>query len=200
MEGVRFVLHHKEEVIHAKVPLLGRHSVHTALRATAVGLIEGMSWHEIMSGLQDSTVQLRLVSVPGIKGSLLLDDTYNASPASTVAALNLLDDLSGRKMAVLGEMAELGPYEEEGHRKVGCRAADVADILVTVGSRAGLMAEEALACGMSPSTVIKVDTNVQAIECLHQLIQSGDIVLVKGSRSMAMEEIVASLQVVAGKR
>jgi UDP-N-acetylmuramoyl-tripeptide--D-alanyl-D-alanine ligase len=83
---------------------------------------------------------------------------------------------------------------------VGCRAADVADILVTVGFRAGLMAEEALACGMSPSTVIKVDTNVQAIECLHQLIQSGDIVLVKGSRSMAMEEIVASLQVVAGKR
>ncbi len=200
MEGVRFVLHHKEDVIHAKVPLLGRHSVHTALRATAVGLIEGMSWHEIMSGLQDSTVQLRLVSVPGINGSLLLDDTYNASPASTVAALNLLDDLSGRKMAVLGDMAELGPHEEEGHRKVGCRAADVADILVTVGSRAGLMAEEALACGMSSSTVIKVDTNVQAIECLRQLIQSGDIVLVKGSRSMAMEEIVASLQVVAGKR
>ena len=200
MEGVRFVLHHKEDVIHAKVPLLGRHSVHTALRATAVGLIEGMSWHEIMSGLQDSTVQLRLVSVPGINGSLLLDDTYNASPASTVAALNLLDDLSGRKMAVLGEMAELGPYEEEGHRKVGCRAADVANILITVGSRAGLMAEEALTCGMSPSTVIKVDTNMQAIECLRQLIQSGDIVLVKGSRSMAMEEIVASLQVVAGER
>jgi len=97
-------------------------------------------------------------------------------------------------------MAELGTYEEEGHRKVGCRAADVADVLITVGSRAGLMAKEALACGMSPSTVIKVETNMQAIEHLRQLMRSGDVVLVKGSRSMAMEEIVASLQVVAGER
>jgi UDP-N-acetylmuramoyl-tripeptide--D-alanyl-D-alanine ligase len=195
LEGIRFVLHYQDEGIHTKVPLLGRHSVHTALRAAAVGLIEGMTWHEIVTGLQNSALQLRLVSVPGINDSTLLDDTYNASPVSTIAALNLLDDLSGRKIAVLGDMAELGDYEEEGHRKVGCRAADVVNLLITVGSRARLMAEEARACGLSSEAIIEAETNDQAVDHLRQIVQRGDIVLVKGSRSMAMEEIVAALQI-----
>ena len=193
--GIRFVLNYRGEAIHAKVPLLGRHSVHTALRATAVGLIEEMTWQEIMTGLQDSSVQLRLVSAPGLNGSTLLDDTYNASPVSTIAALNLLDDLIGRKIAVLGDMAELGDQEEEGHRRVGCRAADTVDLLITVGLRAHIIAEEARACGLAPDLVTEVETNDQAIAYLRQIIQRGDIVLVKGSRSMAMEEIVAALQV-----
>jgi UDP-N-acetylmuramoyl-tripeptide--D-alanyl-D-alanine ligase len=197
LEGIHFVLHYHGEEIHAKVPLLGRHSAHTALRAAAVGLVEGMSWDEIMTGLQDSAVQLRLVSVLGINGSILLDDTYNASPVSTFAALNLLDDLSGRKIAVLGDMAELGDQEEEAHRRVGCRAAGTADLLVTVGRRAHLMAEEARACGLSPDAITEVETNAQAIAHLRQAVQPGDVVLVKGSRSMAMEEIVTALQVLA---
>jgi UDP-N-acetylmuramoyl-tripeptide--D-alanyl-D-alanine ligase len=195
LEGIRFVLHYQNEEIHAKVPLLGRHSVHTALRATAVGLVEDMTWQEIISGLQDSSVQLRLVSAPGINGSTLLDDTYNASPASTIAALNLLDDLAGRSIAVLGDMAELGDQEDEGHRRVGCRAAGTASFLITVGPRAHMIADEARACGLSPDAIIEVETNDQAIAHLRQIIQRDDIVLVKGSRSMAMEEIVAALQV-----
>jgi UDP-N-acetylmuramoyl-tripeptide--D-alanyl-D-alanine ligase len=194
LEGIRFVLHYQDDDIHAKVPLLGRHSVHTSLRAAAVGLVEGMTWQEIMTGLQKSAVQLRLVSVSGINGATLLDDTYNASPTSTIAALNLLDDLSGRKIAVLGDMAELGEYEEEGHRKVGCRAADAVQVLVTVGSRARLIAEEARACGLPGHAVTELDTNDQAVAYLRQTVQPGDIVLIKGSRSMAMEEIVAALQ------
>jgi len=197
LEGIRFVLHYQRETIHAKVPLLGRHSVHTALRATAVGLVEDMTWQEIMMGLQDSSVQLRLVSTPGINGSTLLDDTYNASPASTIAALNLLDDLTGRRIAVLGDMAELGDQEEEGHRRVGCRAADTVDMLITVGHRAHMMAEEARACGLSPEAITQVESNDQAIAHLRELIQRGDVVLIKGSRSMAMEEIVTALQVPA---
>jgi UDP-N-acetylmuramoyl-tripeptide--D-alanyl-D-alanine ligase len=195
LEGIRFVLHYQGEAIHVKVPLLGHHSVHTALRATAVALIEEMTWHEIIAGLQDSSVQLRLVSVPGVNGSILLDDTYNASPMSTIAALNLLDNLSGRRIAVLGDMAELGDQEEEGHRRVGCRAADTVDLLITVGPRAHMIADEARACGLASDVVIEVETNDQAIESLRQVVQPGDIVLVKGSRSMAMEEIVAALQV-----
>jgi UDP-N-acetylmuramoyl-tripeptide--D-alanyl-D-alanine ligase len=195
LEGIRFVLHYQGEAIYAKVPLLGRHSAHTALRATAVALIEEMTWQEIMAGLQDSAIQLRLVSVPGINGSTLLDDTYNASPMSTIAALNLLDDLSGRRIAVLGDMAELGDQEEEGHRRVGCRAADTVDLLITVGPRAHMIADEARDCGLAPEAVTEVETNDQAIEHLRQMVQPGDIVLVKGSRSMAMEEIVAVLQV-----
>jgi UDP-N-acetylmuramoyl-tripeptide--D-alanyl-D-alanine ligase len=195
LEGIRFVLHYEGEDIHTKVPLLGRHSVHTSLRAAAVGLIEDMTWQEIVSGLQNSAVQLRLVSVSGINGATLLDDTYNASPTSTIAALNLLDDLSGRKIAVLGDMAELGEYEEEGHRKVGCRAADAVQLLVTVGARARLIAEEARACGLPEQAAVQFETNDQAVAYLQAAIQPDDIVLIKGSRSMAMEEIVTALQV-----
>ncbi|MGC8880017.1 MAG: UDP-N-acetylmuramoyl-tripeptide--D-alanyl-D-alanine ligase [Anaerolineae bacterium] len=195
-EGIRFVLHYGREVIHVKVPLLGRHSVHTALCATAVGLIEGMHWEEILPGLQNSGVQLRLVSVPGINGSIILDDTYNASPVSTIAALNLLDDLvtSGRKIAVLGDMAELGDFTEAGHRKVGCRVVTTASLLVTVGTLARFIADEAHACGMPAQAIIQAATNQEAITHLRQLVQPGDIILVKGSRSMAMEEIVEALQ------
>jgi UDP-N-acetylmuramoyl-tripeptide--D-alanyl-D-alanine ligase len=200
LEGIRFALHYEGDSLHVKVPLLGRHSVHTALRATAVGLVEQMTWNDIMTGLLDSAVQLRLVSVVGLNGSVLLDDTYNASPTSTIAALNLLEDLSGRKIAVLGDMAELGAFEDEGHRKVGCRAADVADLLVSVGPRAGTMAEEARACGMLPEQVIEVHNNEEAIFFLRGQLQPGDIVLVKGSRSMEMEEIVVGLQEPAGRR
>jgi len=193
LEGVRFQLHHKGERLHVKIPLLGRHSVHTALSAAAVGLVEGESWEEIIAGLWDVTEQLRLVAVRGIKGSTILDDTYNASPASTIAALNLLEELSGRKIAVLGDMLELGDFEEEGHRKVGRRAVDVVSVLVTVGPRGRTIGREALTCGMARREVLIVEDNEQAIAHLCQIIGQGDIVLVKGSRGMKMEEIVAAL-------
>jgi UDP-N-acetylmuramoyl-tripeptide--D-alanyl-D-alanine ligase len=194
LEGLRFRFHYGEEVVYARVSLLGRHSVHTALRAAAVGLIEGLSWQEIMDGLRGAT-QLRLVVVPGLNGSTLLDDTYNSSPASAIAALNLLDELEGRKIAVLGDMLELGSYEEEGHRKVGRRAMDVVELLVTVGPRGRIIAEEALDLGMDPGAVHLVGDNEAAIAYLRQVIAPGDAVLVKGSRGMTMEQIVSALSV-----
>jgi UDP-N-acetylmuramoyl-tripeptide--D-alanyl-D-alanine ligase len=193
LEGVRFQLHHKGERLHVKIPLLGRHSVHTALAAAAVGLVEGESWEEIIAGLWNVTEQLRLVAVHGIKGSTILDDTYNASPTSSIAALNLLQELSGRKIAVLGDMLELGDFEEEGHRKVGRRVVDEVSILITVGPRGRIIGQEALACGMAEGDVFMVEDNEQAIAHLRQSISQGDIVLIKGSRGMKMEEIVAAL-------
>ena len=193
LEGIRFRFRRGEDTIHVKVPLLGRHSVHTALRAAAVGLIEGLSWQEIVSGLRDVSGQLRLLVAPGVGGSTLIDDTYNASPASTIAALNLLDDLDGRRIAVLGDMLELGSFEEEGHRRVGCRAADVVQLLVTVGPRARWIGHEALACGMPEDSVRIVDDNASALTHLQDVMETGDLVLVKGSRGMAMEQIVAAL-------
>lgn len=196
MEGIRFRFHYGHEVLHLKVPLLGRHSVHTALRAAAVGLIEGLSWEEIVAGLLDTGAQLRLVVVPGVRGATLLDDTYNASPASTLAALNLLADLDvngGRRIAVLGDMLELGSYEEKGHRLVGARAADVVDYLVTVGQRARWIADEAISAGLPASRVIALGTAQAAIERLRALIGPGDFVLVKGSRAVQMEQIVSAL-------
>ena len=91
--------------------------------------MEGLSWTEILAGLQQQRGQLRLMVVPGLRGTMVIDDTYNASPVSMLAALNLLEDIvndSHRAVVVLGEMLELGSYEEEGHRLVGGRAAQVA--------------------------------------------------------------------------
>jgi UDP-N-acetylmuramoyl-tripeptide--D-alanyl-D-alanine ligase len=202
LEGIRFRFHFGREEVYARVPMLGRHSVHTALRAAAVGLVEGLAWEEIVAGLRDQSVQLRLVAVPGPKGSTVLDDTYNASPASCIAALSLLDELGereakGRKIAVLGDMYELGSYEEEGHKIVGRRARDVVDVLVTVGHLGRIIGEEALKAGMPAGSLHMVQTNAEAIGLLRTIIQpspAGDKVLVKGSRGMAMEEIVAALQ------
>jgi UDP-N-acetylmuramoyl-tripeptide--D-alanyl-D-alanine ligase len=194
LEGLRFQFHYGDEVIHARVPLLGRHSVHTCLRAAAAGLVEGLSWQEIMDGLRGAT-QLRLVVVRGVNGSTLLDDTYNSSPASAIAALNLLDELEGRKIAVLGDMLELGSYEEEGHRKVGRRALDVVDLLVTVGPRGRIIGHEALALGMAPEAVEITADNDAAIAYLRRVIAPGDIILIKGSRGMTMEQIVNALSV-----
>jgi UDP-N-acetylmuramoyl-tripeptide--D-alanyl-D-alanine ligase len=193
IEGISFQMHYSGENLHVHVPLLGRHSVHTVLRATAVGLAEGMAWDDILTGLQDRQAQIRLVAVPGPNGSTILDDTYNASPASTIAALNLLAELGGRKIAVLGDMLELGSYEEEAHRLVGRRAMDVADTLIAVGSRGRIIGEEALNMGMDPDRVCLCDDNPAAIECLQATIQPGDYVLIKGSRGMQMEEIVAAM-------
>jgi UDP-N-acetylmuramoyl-tripeptide--D-alanyl-D-alanine ligase len=194
LEGVRFVLHFGEEALHVRVPLLGRHSVHTALRAAAVGLVEGLTWQEIIRGLQSSHTQLRLVAVQGPGGALILDDTYNAAPPSTLAALNLLDDLEGRRIAVLGDMLELGAFEERGHRMVGVRAADVVDELICVGPRARWIADEALRAGLDPDKVTCVEDSQQAIDLLKGRLGQGDVVLVKGSRGMRMDLIVAALE------
>jgi UDP-N-acetylmuramoyl-tripeptide--D-alanyl-D-alanine ligase len=193
LEGIYFNMHYGRERIHVHVPLLGRHSVHTVLRATAVGLIEGLTWDEIIPGLRDLTAQLRLVAVPGPNDSIILDDTYNSSPESAVAALNLLEDLDGRRVAVLGDMLELGPVEETSHRIVGRRARSVAHILVSVGPRGQYIAEEALAVGMPPQRVFITENSEEAIPLLERIIGSGDIILVKGSRGVKMDRIVAAL-------
>lgn len=197
LEGIRFRFHYGPESLYVRLPLVGRHIVHTALSAAAVGLVEGLDWEEIIAGLHDRTAQMRLVVVPGPAGSTILDDTYNASPASSIAALNLLAEIEGRKIAVLGDMYELGTYEEEGHKAVGRRARDVVDILVTVGRLARIIGEEAIKAGMDPRSVYLVETKDQAIQLLQALIQPtpvGDKILIKGSRGMVMEEIVAALQ------
>jgi UDP-N-acetylmuramoyl-tripeptide--D-alanyl-D-alanine ligase len=199
LEGIHFRLHYRGESLHVQVPLLGRHSVHTALCGAAAGLVEGLDLAEIVTGLRDQPVQLRLVAVPGPSDSVILDDTYNASPASCIAALNLLDELGAqrqatRKIAVLGDMYELGAYEEEGHRLVGRRARDAADLLVTVGQLGQIVGQEALHAGMDPGTVHRVETKEEAISLLRNLLGAGDLILIKGSRGLAMEDIVMALQ------
>jgi UDP-N-acetylmuramoyl-tripeptide--D-alanyl-D-alanine ligase len=113
-----------------------------------------------------------------------------------LAALHLLADVSNadhRAVAVLGDMLELGEYEEEGHRVVGGRAAEITDKLVVVGTRARWIADAALAAGMPVSDVYPVADNEDAIAVLQGLIRTGDVILVKGSRGQHMEDIVDTL-------
>ncbi len=194
LEGISFRLHFRNETLHLRVPLIGRHSVHTALRAAAVGLIEGLTWQEIVNGLRSEHTQLRLVAVRSENGALILDDTYNASPESTLAALNLLEELEGRKVAVLGDMLELGPYEWRGHEMVGVRAAEVVDELVTVGRLGRMIATAAHRSGLSRSRITELEDSDEAIEYLQEKLQSGDVVLIKGSHGMRMDQITAALE------
>src|SRR5699024_2614002 len=125
-----------------KVPLIGAHSVHTALAAIAVGRVLGMGLEQMLAGFDDPEIQLRLLSLPGINSSTIIDDTYNANPASSLAALNLLSELDAiRRVAIFGDILELGAFEDEGHRMVGRRAANVVDQLVTVGEKARIIAD-----------------------------------------------------------
>ncbi|MFN8598303.1 MAG: cyanophycin synthetase, partial [Anaerolineae bacterium] len=115
------------------------------------------------------------------------------SPASMIAALNLLSELNGRKIAVLGDMLELGDYEDEGHRMVGLRALDVADVLVTVGTLGRTIAIEAIQNGMLRDRVQMCETNAEVIAYLDRIIQPNDMILVKGSRGLHLEDIVDAL-------
>jgi UDP-N-acetylmuramoyl-tripeptide--D-alanyl-D-alanine ligase len=195
LEGIKFRLHYNNENIHLKVPLIGRHSVHTVLRAAAVGIIEGMSWEEIIRGLRSGRTQLRLVAVKAACGAMILDDTYNASPKSMLAALNLLDEMEGRKVAVLGDMLELGRYETQGHQKVGIRAAEVVDVLVTVGQLAKIIAKAAADAGFQKENIYSFADGAGAEKFLKQYLTKNDVVLVKGSRGMRLDKIVTSLEV-----
>jgi UDP-N-acetylmuramoyl-tripeptide--D-alanyl-D-alanine ligase len=195
LEGIRLNLHYRQETLHMRVPLIGEHSVHTVLRAAAVGLADGLAWQEIMSGLRQGHTQLRLTAVRSENGALLLDDTYNASPESTLAALNLLANLEGRKVAVLGDMLELGPYEKQGHELVGVRAAQVVEKLVTVGTLGHMIASAARRAGMRSAKIAEFEQTDQAVDYLRQSLTEKDVVLVKGSHGIRMDRIVAALEI-----
>jgi UDP-N-acetylmuramoyl-tripeptide--D-alanyl-D-alanine ligase len=195
LAGVAFTLHHAGRSLPVRLKMLGEHSVQTALRAAAVGLSAGMSLEEVIEGLRDEPTQLRLVVADGPHGSIVLDDTYNASPESTIAALNLLREIDseGVRVAVLGDMFELGDAETTGHEEVGCRAALVAGLIVCVGERSKLTAQAARECGAKAEAVIHVMTNEEAVRVLRARVTTRSVILVKGSRGMKMEQIVAAL-------
>jgi UDP-N-acetylmuramoyl-tripeptide--D-alanyl-D-alanine ligase len=195
LEGVRFRLHYQGETMHVRIPMIGRHSVETALRAAAVGLVEGLSWQEVLTGLRRGRAQLRLVAVRSRTGALLLDDTYNASPESMLAALNLLGEVTAaRKIAVLGDMLELGQYEQQSHHKIGTRAAQIVNVLVTLGPRACLYAEAARRSGLQDPEIHEFSEGDEVIDWLQANLTSDDAVLLKGSHGLRMDRIVAALE------
>ena len=178
--------------------LLGRGQVYAALAAAAVGRHFGMPLSEIVAALRTLQPQAgRMRPLPGIKETLILDDSYNAAPASMASALEVLrffsPDENARRVAVLGKMAELGRYSENEHRLLGMRAAEVADILVCVNEEGRDTRRGAIEAGMEERNVEFFATSAEAGRWLDFNVKKGDIVLVKGSQSARMEKVVKDL-------
>lgn len=164
--------------IQLKSHLLGEHHLYTMLAAYQIGTTLGMSTQEVQQALINvAPMSGRLNPLPGVYGSCLLDDTHNASPASTFAGLVTLDALTptmGRRIAVLGDMLNLGYYQEEAHREIGQRIPNFVDYLITHGEYAAIIAESAKQVGMDSARIITTSTHEDAAQIVrHILEQSG---------------------------
>jgi UDP-N-acetylmuramoyl-tripeptide--D-alanyl-D-alanine ligase len=201
LDGTSFWLHLDGEENRVRVPLLGSHAVELALAAIAVGRAIGMDLTEILLGLAEPGVQVRLLVLPGPNGSQLIDDTYNASTPSVMSALSLLEAMNPRRaIAVLGDMRELGEITEREHVAVGRRAGEVADLVVTYGEMARTIAREAATTdgrfdvGPPAVTSFALEQRDELVDYLRRELREGDVVLLKGSRSLQMEEMVERLR------
>ncbi|MGB9803679.1 UDP-N-acetylmuramoyl-tripeptide--D-alanyl-D-alanine ligase, partial [Desulfofundulus sp.] len=177
------------------LPLPGRHNVENALAAVGVAWALGVPLEEIAAGLAGAVLTPMRLEVIDWQGLKIINDAYNANPSSTRAALQVLAETEtrGRRIAVLGDMLELGEEAKGAHRRVGRDAARVAQFLITVGDLAGFMADGALEAGMSGRCIFRCLSRSEAARILKDLVQPGDVVLIKGSRGMRMEEIVQAL-------
>ena len=192
--------------------LLGEHNLTTMLAAYKIGLSRGIHPSSAERALTHvHPLPGRLNPLPGVHSSCLLDDTHNASPASALAGLATLDALAagkGRRIAVLGDMRNLGEYEEEAHRRVGHKVAQSADYLVTRGERAALIAESAQQSGLDPAHIIMTSTHEDAAQAVQRILKqtsendsrredgegtASDVVLIKGSEETRMERVTEML-------
>ncbi len=177
------------------LPVPGSHNVMNSLAAIGVGLQLGLTFAEIARGLAQVALSHMRLEILQSNGMTIINDTYNASPSSTKAALRVLQETNrGRKIAVLGNMYELGAMEEAGHREVGEAAARAGvDHLIAVGNLAQWIAAGGITGGLTQEQVHHCEDNVQAVAVLQTILTSGDTILVKGSRGMTMEQIVKEL-------
>jgi UDP-N-acetylmuramoyl-tripeptide--D-alanyl-D-alanine ligase len=178
------------------LPLVGRHFVTAALAAAAAAFEVGSDWEDVLAGLGRPPQTRRLAPRQLAGGIVLLDDAYNASPDSTCAALDVLaanGQPGGRRLAVLGDMLELGDYAPVAHRQVGLHVPGRAEVLIAVGTLAREIARAARIAGCPDSAVHECASASEAVSLLRQLLQNGDTVLVKASHGMHLEAVVEAL-------
>lgn len=195
--AVHFTLHLPEEAMPVRLPVPGRHNVQNALAAAAAAWVMDVPPADIVAGLADFRPcpgRMELVELPG--DLLILEDSYNANPLSMRAALDALYDLGrpGRRIAVLGDMLELGPTARDLHREVGALVAERADWLFTLGDLAREIAVGAAGHGLPAAQIVTSATVEDLLAGLRPVLQPGDRLLVKGSRGMRMERISALLR------
>jgi len=190
-EGSEFTIVEGAHRCRAQVPVAGSHMVQNALLAVAAGRAFGLSIEECAAGLAAAPLTKARLQIKEISGVQFLDDSYNANPDSMKAALRTLVELDaeGKRIAVLGEMRELGTESERGHREVGETAATLGvDQLITIGDAAERIAEGARTAGLDK--VSSARTTGEAARLLGEIAEPGDLVLIKGSRAARTEEVI----------
>jgi len=195
--GVSFKLEHGSGVVPVRIEgVFGRAHAYSAAAAAAVGIIFGMNLVAISEALSDyKPASSRMQILPGIKYTWIIDDSYNASPIAMQAALDALRELSAkRRIAVLGDMLEVGKYTPEVHERMGRLAAQSADALFTVGPRAKFIAEAAQSARMKRDRIFSFDTADEARKPIQDFLRKGDVVLVKGSHAMELNKIVEEIR------
>lgn len=196
--GTSFVIHHKAEKIPVKTPLIGRHFVYACLAATAVAKIQGLEWQEIVAGLALlKPLKGRLSIEEGPRGTVLINDSLRANPASTLAGLRVLADLptKGRRIAVLGEMGELGESAKKGHIEVGAQVAKLKiDYLISIGPLQKLTAQKAIADGLKKDHVFWVKDVREAADTLKKILKKGDLLYLKASLLRHIERVLLILE------
>jgi len=192
-DGTHFLATYQNETLEAWLPVSGRHMVANALLAVAAAVFFGIPFQEAVASLGHVRLTGGRLETRKLGDYTIIDDTYNANPDSMVAALLTLREMpvAGRRIAVLGAMGELGFYAEEGHRKVG-EAASGIDLLITVGTTARWIAEAA--SRHDALEIIQVSDTQEAARKLAHVLQSGDTILCKGSRSARMEKVLSDLE------
>src|SRR6266403_1154801 len=190
-EGSEFTIVEGAHRCRAQLPVAGTHMVQNALLAVAAGRALGLSIEECAAGLAAAPLTKARLQIKEIGGVQFLDDSYNANPDSMKAALRTLVELDaeGKRIAVLGEMRELGAESERGHREIGETAATLGvDQLITIGDAAELIAEGARTAGLDK--VSSARSTSEAAKLLSEMAEPGDLVLIKGSRAARTEEVI----------
>jgi len=196
-EGITFKIDYKGKIIPIRLyNIFGKQSAYSVLAALAMGTVYHFNIIEMAESLaryRPPVARLNLIS--GVGESFILDDTYNASPLAVEMALNTLNEVKtkGRKIAVLGDMLELGKHSADEHRKVGEKARGIADLIVTVGIRAKFIAEGAREAGFNERNIHEFAESREAGRFLLDIIQKGDLILVKGSQSIRAERVVEEI-------
>ncbi|OIO08528.1 hypothetical protein COY54_01085 [Candidatus Falkowbacteria bacterium CG_4_10_14_0_8_um_filter_41_36] len=194
--GVSFKLNYRGAIVPVFLPhVIGYPPIYAALAASAVALHYSINLVEIAQALSDFRLPAgRLNLISGRKNTKIIDDTYNSSPDSCLAALAILAEVKvpqGQKIAVLGDMLELGSASDDGHRQVGQKAAESVDLLVAVGANGKIIGAEAEKHGLKD--VIYKDNSLEAAQSILDIISEGDLILVKGSQGARMEKVVKVL-------
>ncbi|MBI5401136.1 MAG: UDP-N-acetylmuramoyl-tripeptide--D-alanyl-D-alanine ligase [Candidatus Yonathbacteria bacterium] len=176
--------------------VLGVQSVYSALAALALGVYLKLNIVEMVERLSKHTSPAgRMRVIPALKGATIIDDTYNSSPIAAEVAVDTLKNIEtkGKRIAVLGDMLELGKFTIDEHKKLGMQAGSFADLLIAIGPRAKYIVEGALDADMSEKNILEFDDARSAGKYLEGIISSGDIVLVKGSQGVRMERAVEEI-------